>query len=351
MLKNLIILAGILISYSVLAETNTYILKTHNHHINDKIINESKIIKSTSRLHVFELSVEKAKKYKAYIQQINPKDVYNYKVSKRINFAKNPEVERLISDVNVNEMKMYVSKLSQFKKRSAGTTDNNDAANYIYNELKGFGLETHKDCFRVNTCNVFGLLKSKSNSEYIIIEAHLDSVGRAYAGADDNASGIAGLLMIAKRISKIEPNKSIIFFATNAEENGLVGAYDYVRKLKRSGKLSKIKFVLNMDMIGYNKKSNLVDIETNAAYKNEAEWMSQLAYQYTSLEPNISIPAWGSDHVPFLEKNIPSILTIEHWPTKTPCYHSSCDKPDHLTYEYGIEIIKLNIATTYLKAI
>ena len=103
-----------------------------------------------------------------------------------------------------------------------------------------------------------------------------------------------------------------------------------------------------MDMIGYNKDNKLVDLETNKKFVAYAEWMAKVVTTYTKLEPNIVTPAWGSDHVPFLKEGIPSVLTIEHWPTKTPCYHRGCDTADHLTYEYGAEIIKLNIAASYL---
>jgi hypothetical protein len=61
------------------------------------------------------------------------------------------------------------------------------------------------------------------------------------------------------------------------------------------------------------------------------------------------MPAWGSDHVPFLRKGIPGILTIEHWKTKTPCYHKSCDILDTLNISYLVEIAKLNLAAAIYK--
>jgi Zn-dependent M28 family amino/carboxypeptidase len=189
----------------------------------------------------------------------------------------------------------------------------------------------------------------KSPKDVIIVEAHLDSVGKSYAGADDNASGIAGLLMIARRIVKSSPDKSFIFFATNGEEQGLHGAKYFVKKLEKENLIKDVKFVINMDMIGYNESNTLVDIETDKKFLALAKWMSDLTHTYTSLTPNITTPAWGSDHVPFINKNIPTLLTIEHWKTKTPCYHARCDLPDHLSYDYAVDIIKLNIAASYLK--
>ena len=77
--------------------------------------------------------------------------------------------------------------------------------------------------------------------------------------------------------------------------------------------------------------------------------MSQLVSTYTTLTSKITIGAWGSDHVPFLEKKISSILTIEDWSTKTPCYHQACDKPSTLNFDYAFEISKLNTAAMMLK--
>ena len=127
---------------------------------------------------------------------------------------------------------------------------------------------------------------------------------------------------------------------TNGEEIGLIGSRAYVQKLKSEDLLGKVKFTINMDMVSYNKNS-VFEIETNSEFEESAQWYAGLARTYTYLTPEITIPAWGSDHESFLNEGIPSVLTIEDWQTKTPCYHQACDKFATLNIESAMEIIRL----------
>jgi Zn-dependent M28 family amino/carboxypeptidase len=188
---------------------------------------------------------------------------------------------------------------------------------------------------------------SQFPSEVILTEAHFDSVGKIKAGADDNGSGTAALLEMARVLSTQNLKRTVRFFATNGEEVNLLGAEHYVKQLSSSD-LKNFKLVINMDMVGYN-ANGVVELETDKQFENLANWFAQLTSDYTTLTSKITLGAWGSDHVPFLRKNIPTLLTIEDWSTKTPCYHGSCDKPDTLNYVYAGEITKLNIAAILTK--
>jgi hypothetical protein len=103
-----------------------------------------------------------------------------------------------------------------------------------------------------------------------------------------------------------------------------------------------------MDMVGYN-SNGVVELETNAEFEPLAKWFATLASTYTNLHSKITLGAWGSDHVPFLEKNVPTLLTLEDWSTKTPCYHQACDQPNTINYSYAAEITKLNTAAVLTK--
>ena len=74
-------------------------------------------------------------------------------------------------------------------------------------------------------------------------------------------------------------------------------------------------------MVGYN-LNGVVELKMEPDYE---EMVASLSYSYTKLKPKITLGAWGSDHVPFLKRSVSSILTIEDWSTKTPCYHQSCE--------------------------
>ena len=219
----------------------------------------------------------------------------------------------------------------------------------IEKNLSELGFETSQICYATNRCSVLAEKKGSQNPEKVILtEAHMDSVGRDFAGADDNASGTAVLMEMARVLSTYKNKKTLRFFVTNGEESGLKGAEHYARLLKSNSEIKNLELVINMDMVGWN-KNGIVELETDAPYEGLATHFSELAANYTTLKTKVTIGAWGSDHVPFLKAGVPSILTIEDWSTKTPCYHSACDKPEGLNYAYATEIGKLNVAAVMTK--
>lgn len=273
-------------------------------------------------------------------------------IAPEMNTAKteiNPKIMTVINELNVSNVRGHLEYFTGQTSRRSGAPGNQESTTYIEKYLGELGYEMTRDCFSPGLCNIWGTLQGNVD-EYVLIEAHLDSVGRAYAGADDNGSGAAGLLELARVLKSVEKKRGLIIFATNGEESGLLGAKDFVWKARDNGLLNKIKYVINMDMIGYN-ENGIVDIETNREFENLAKWKSALANTYTTLKPEITMPAWGSDHVPFLQYKVPSILTIEHWKTKNPCYHRECDKIDTINFEYMMEILKLNVAASMEKMV
>ena len=120
--------------------------------------------------------------------------------------------------------------------------------------------------------NVIGILKSgnrKYRDEYIVIGAHFDHLGlggersgsrqvdtlAVHPGADDNASGVSGLLEIAQKISsfKSKLKRSIVFVAFDAEETGLLGSKFLIENPPFP--LEKVTTMINLDMIGRMKES------------------------------------------------------------------------------------------------
>ncbi len=349
------ILIGLLLSFYSLAasmgniDKNNYLVISHHPHVLTDIDPYVELVKNSGRHRVVKIIKSIPDHLKKYLRPIKLSELRSYQPQVIAQDSLDPKLVKLLAKMDQRDLQHIVSTLSSFEKRRARSVSNKQATDWFKRELEKLGLVVVEDCFRANTCNLYAKkIGNRSNKKTILVEAHIDDVGHQHAGADDNASGVAGLYIIAKTLKNMELNNDVLFFVTNAEESGLVGANHFVKKLSQSGELSKIGFVINMDMIGYN-QNGLIDIETNREFEDVANWMSQVVVDYTSLTPNITIPAWGSDHVPFLKKGITSILTIEHWGTKTPCYHRSCDKPDHLNYEYALEISRLNVASIILR--
>ena len=121
----------------------------------------------------------------------------------------------------------------------------------------------------ITGANVIGVIRgSRVPDRYIVVSAHFDHIGvtgdgscRATAadsvcnGADDNASGTAALLQLARHFSVAKPQHSIIFAAFDAEESGDVGSQAWVDSMPVT--VEQVLIDVNMDMIGRNAKNEL----------------------------------------------------------------------------------------------
>jgi len=160
----------------------------------------------------------------------------------------------------------------EYQGRKTGTPGAEKAKDYIVERFKDLGIlafpsyADYLQSFRFSTKNgeemngknVIGYIPGKLK-EALVISAHYDHLGvidgEIFNGADDNASGVAGLLHIAAYFSKNKPNFTLIFAAFDAEEQGLKGAKYFVDNAPLD--LSSIKLNVNMDMIAHNDKDEL----------------------------------------------------------------------------------------------
>ncbi|HCM39149.1 MAG: hypothetical protein A2070_00880 [Bdellovibrionales bacterium GWC1_52_8] len=267
--------------------------------------------------------------------------------------APDPEVAARVAQVDTQLLRATVLKLTSATDRRAGSSENQALTLWAHDQLKALGYQTSLQCYRPDQCNVIaekaGIISAGPDGpDAVVIAAHLDSVGRPNAGADDNASGVAGLLEMARIFAPLSAEKSVRFLVTNSEENGMVGAQYYLNSLAPAA-IKRLKWVLVLDMIGFNSNGQL-DLETDEKFRSEAEWLAGKAATYSSLRGRVSTPAWGSDHVPFLRKYVPTLLAIEDWDTHTPCYHQACDTEATVNYAYAAEIVKLSLAGLFEKA-
>ncbi len=167
--------------------------------------------------------------------------------------------------------------------------------------------------------NVLGYLPGKSD-EYIIIGAHYDHLGRGgpdslapsqigqiHPGADDNASGTAGVMELARMFTaeKTQPERGILFVTFAGEELGLLGSAHWVNNPTLP--LDKAVAMINMDMIGRIRDSKLYvgGIGTGSTFNPGFE---NIARKYRF---NIAYSAGGysaSDHTSFVAKKIPVLF-------------------------------------------
>jgi Zn-dependent M28 family amino/carboxypeptidase len=232
--------------------------------------------------------------------------------------AQNIDRKQLLRDVEILSSDVYEG-------RKTGTRENRMAANYIVSRFKDIGLNFYQDSFKhpftfqtrskktVNGTNLIGYIEGKSD-QVIIVAAHYDHVGISnsliYNGADDNASGVAGLLAIAAYFKDRKPDNTLLFIAFDAEEMGLQGAFSYLKNPVIDA--SRIKMMINMDMISHNDKGELYAVGT---FKNPAlKKVLQKADEDTGIkmlfghdDPRLGRDDWTmqSDQGPFAQNNIP----------------------------------------------
>jgi len=211
------------------------------------------------------------------------------------------------------------------------------------------------------------------SEELVVLGAHYDDIP-AYGlapGAEDNGSGLAALLGIMKAFSegRVQTKTSVAFVAFAGEEAGLYGSEAYIRGLLHSDRMAEtsdmykcvppqattgrsrpadsIKAIV-MDEIGWQSPSlasPTVNLET---YDWTSEIMEQLAHASrdhngAALTIVHSKNPFGSDHMSFLNRKVPAVLTINGDDEAYPFYHTSRDEIEHVTGSLVAMIAKMNM--------
>ena len=191
----------------------------------------------------------------------------------------------------------------------------------------------------------------------LIVGGHFDSTSErtssAAPGAEDNASGAAGMIELARVMAEVPRTHDIVFVAFSGEEQGLVGSAAFVEKLPESER-ARVRGVLTMDMIAFAKAGNSgplgVLIETESEHAAFARRFADAAAQVTKLQVSTSYNPFGSDHVSFLDVGLPAILAIDSDWNRYDHYHRTTDTADKLTPELAHEILKMNAGALALLA-
>jgi len=200
------------------------------------------------------------------------------------------------------------------------------------------------------TMNVLGMLQGNDSvlkNEFLIIGAHLDHVGSQgdelyFPGANDNASGVAAVMQIAKLLSENKKllKRSVIFILFSDEEHGLSGSWYYANN--PIVPLEKTVAMFNLSGVGAG-DSIQVGNGTNAPV------LWQMAHDIDKKTDNIMVGrTWaggGSDASPFYDKYIPALYFVG-----TNGYqhlHLPSDKPETLNRDLFKKITKLAYATAW----
>lgn len=245
-----------------------------------------------------------------------------------------------------------VKKLAEWN-RHISADGNKEARSFItrrFEEMEGLSVSAQE--FRVGNRPAWNVIATHmpadKEAQTILVTGHYDStsqsVGTSAPGAEDNATGAAGVLELARMVTASKLDMNFVFIAFSGEEQGLVGSKAYVNGLDAQSR-ARIQSVINMDMIGYSKDDSLdVLLETSRQFESLSNHLAQAAKNTTTLRVYRTYNPWGSDHMPFIDRNIPAILTIDNDWGDYPAYHRTTDTIDKVSRAMGLEILRMNAA-------
>lgn len=200
---------------------------------------------------------------------------------------------------------------------------------------------------KYKTQNVIGRIKGKSDS-IIVMSAHYDHLGRMgkstyFPGANDNASGIALMLDMARHYSKSVPKYTMVFMAFGAEELGLLGSDYFVKH--PIFPLSDIKFMLNFDISGTGDEG--IQVVNGTVFKSQFDQLKKINNANNLLKQvKVRGESCNSDHCPFYRKGVPSFFIYTLGGIQA--YHDIYDRSETLPlteYDNYFKLIALFISS------
>ncbi len=204
--------------------------------------------------------------------------------------------------------------------------------------------------------NVVGILAGTDPSlrdEFVVISAHMDHVGircrgtgpgdPVCNGADDNGSGTAGVVALARAFASpgARPRRSLVFLAVSGEERGLWGSRYFAANPPID--LTRAVANLNMDMIGRNWRDTVVAI--GKGHSELGPIVDQVAARHPELGLAVVDDLWPaenlyarSDHINFARQGIPILFFTSGLHED---YHAASDTPDKIDAEKQARILRL----------
>lgn len=239
--------------------------------------------------------------------------------------------------------------------RRLGLTPGGDAGSYVqrYSLGRVSGNRSGPQEVVPTAPNAVAILRGTDpvlRNEYLVFSAHMDHVGTSagpgvkdsiWNGADDDASGTAGVLALAEAFAKAPPKRSIIFLAVSGEEHGLWGSASFTERPPVP--LSQMVANLNLDMIGRNSRDSIVVI--GMEHSDLGATVRKVAAAHPELGMTPAPDPWPqenffvrSDHYNFARRGVPALFFFNGVHED---YHQPSDAPDKIDAEKQSRVVKL----------
>jgi len=256
----------------------------------------------------------------------------------------NPRIRALMDSVSIDNIKAYIEHLSSYHTRRYDSRFIYDVQDWLYEHYYTLPIDTViKHDFKLENLSITetgdNILAvqwgTKTPEEFVICGAHYDS----YAwdgydpdtirspGADDNASGVAGILETARLLSNYTFDRTIIYANWCAEEAGLLGSAAYAAECAE--KAIDIVGYFNLDMTSYLEDGS--DIHVHLMYTTQDSTIADYVYNFSHVYfPEMPIRQawlqWGdSDYSSFNRNGYPAIHPFEDVHASSPYIHSRDD--------------------------
>ena len=233
-------------------------------------------------------------------------------------YRQNPAVVEMLNQVDTVNLYNDIYWMQQFI-RDCASPAALTVQNYLIDRFESLGLETyihhHTGTIGMNDTleagNVIAIQPgTEFPDEYIIVASHYDHPDGP--GADDNASGTAGVLECARILSQHQFKRSILYIPFNGEERWMVGSYPFVQKCARED--MNILGVFDMDMIGFWPGSEYGPVTMYSGYS----YISERLFDFYQTVANTYIPemptyrftkqdSYGGDHMCFNIHEYPAL--------------------------------------------
>ena len=260
-------------------------------------------------------------------------------------------IPALVAEVSRERLRADIQSLQDFKTRYASTSQCEAAGDFILRRFRQLGLDASAEPFTFETFyesrNILAVIPGRLAPKRLVLAcAHYDSTSnkplQSAPGADDNASGTAAILELARVLAGEKFDFSIVLLCVSAEEWGLYGSEYHARQARRQG--ADIIGVVNLDMVAYPSSARVLDVIGN----RQSEWLANrfisAAQPYMTLrlqkviDPSLS---W-SDHSSFWDQDYAALCGIED--SDNPYYHKTSDTLDTLDMSFALEAIQAALA-------
>ncbi|MHA1712810.1 MAG: M28 family metallopeptidase, partial [Candidatus Ranarchaeia archaeon] len=253
--------------------------------------------------------------------------------------ADNEAILKLLASTDPDRIMSYIDKLVSFNTRESGSYGFNQSLNWVASLINGWGYTVFIEPIYVAKLGVTSYnliaLKQGVSSKIFGFSAHLDSISSrdentSAPGANDNGSGVACLLEIARIIANCTLEDSVMFFFFSGEEQSFDGSSQWIEEHPEN--LTQITILMNFDMVGFGKQLEIDWDRDLPVTEDVAKQIDAVRQSYGLPEVVLqAVPRYdpwsASDQKVFWDAGVGAVLIKSRQAPDYDKYHTSQDLP------------------------